>query len=581
MRDGTAFGTVAVALEDGRERVFARPVEVVTANAVSEVGLALRRVQSAIDRGWYAAGFMAYEAGPAFEPALHAHAPWPRLPLVWFGIYNICYDHPAPDMLAGGFRTGPWEPLVSEAEYAAALGRIREHIAAGDTYQVNYTFPLRAAFEGDALAWFRQLRAAQGGGHAAYVDAGRFKVVSASPELFFELAGDVLVARPMKGTRPRGLWPEEDLRLARALADSEKDRAENIMITDLLRNDVGRISPPGAVHANRLFEVEQYHTVWQMTSTVAAQTDASVPAIFRALFPCGSVTGAPKIQTSKIIRALETHPRGVYCGAVGWWGPRRRAHFNVAIRTVLVDAEAGTAHYHVGSGITWDSRTDLEYRECLDKAAVLSHPHPPFELLETLRWEDGAFFLLDEHLARLRASARYFAYPFDEAAVRRALDEAIAGANHPRRVRLLLGPRGRLRTSHEDLATAARPLRVALAGEPVDAGDVFLYHKTTHRAVYEAARAAAPDAGDVILWNARGEVTESTIANVVVEIEGEKVTPPVPCGLLGGAMRAHLLADGAVREGVVTVDALRRARRFWLVNSVRGWMDADWADARA
>jgi para-aminobenzoate synthetase/4-amino-4-deoxychorismate lyase len=581
VRDGTAFGTVCVALEDGRERIFARPVEVVTANALSEVGLALRRVQSAVDRGWYAAGFIAYEAGPAFDSALEAHAPWPRLPLVWFGIYNICYDHPAPRMLSGGFRTGAWEPLVSEAEYAAALDRIREHIAAGDTYQVNYTFPLRAEFEGDALAWFRQLRLAQGGGHAAYVDAGRFKVVSVSPELFFELSSDVLVTRPMKGTRPRGLWSGEDLDLARALADSEKDRAENIMITDLLRNDLGRISPAGAVHASRLFEVEQYHTVWQMTSTVAAQTQASVPAILGALFPSGSVTGAPKIQTSKIIRALESHPRGVYCGAVGWWGPRRRAHFNVAIRTVLVDAEAGAAHYHVGSGVTWDSQTGQEYRECLDKAAVLSHARPAFDLLETLRWEDGEYFLLDEHLVRLRESARYFARPYDEDTARRALDAAVEGAQSPRRVRLLLGPGGALNATHEDLAMDDRPLRVAMAKDPVDTGDVFLYHKTTHRAVYEAARASRPDAGDVILWNARGEVTESTIANVVVEIGGEKVTPPVSCGLLGGVMRARLLAEGAVREGVVTVDALRRARRFWLVNSVRGWVDAHWADGPA
>ncbi|MFP4500617.1 MAG: aminodeoxychorismate synthase component I [Candidatus Hydrogenedentota bacterium] len=593
MHDGSDYGLVLLPLPDGRERVFARPVDVVTANACSEVPNALRWVQHAVDRGMWAAGFLAYEAGPAFDDALAMRAPYPRLPLAWFGIYHTCTDRPAPapepdpaigacagregggGAVCSSFDVGPWTPLVGEADYHVALARIREYIAAGDTYQVNYTFPMHAPFRGNSLACFRQLCARQRSAQAAYVDAGRFKVLSASPELFFELAGDLLITRPMKGTRPRGRFAVEDDALARELAASEKDRAENVMIVDLIRNDLGRITPYGAVEVGQLFQVERYDTVWQMTSTVAAHTSASVPSIFRALFPCGSVTGAPKVRTSQIIQTLEPHPRGVYCGAVGWWGPRRRARFNVAIRTVLVDAEKETAAYHVGSGITWDSDATREYQECFDKAALLTHRRPVFHLLETLRLDDDGYFLRDAHLARLSASAAYFGWEVDMGHVEQALDTAAkACTQRPARVRLMVDAAGRPRVETGAYTPLNAPVRVAFAKKPVDDTDVFLFHKTTHRTVYDNARTGHPDVDDVILWNAAGEVTETTIANIVAEIDGEKFSPPVACGLLGGVMRAHLLETSAIRERIITRDQLRRATRLWLINSVRGWVEA-------
>ena len=558
-------------------RTYARPAEVLRAGTIEEVRPALSRAAEAVDAGMHAAGFLSYEAAPAFDTALRVHPPGP-LPLLYLGLYER--PEAAPPRPRGSYECGPWNALAGRGAYEAVLRRVREHIAAGDTYQVNYTFPLEAAFEGDALAYFEALSAAQGGGYPAYIDTGRFKILSASPELFFSLEGGRLTCKPMKGTRPRGRWSAEDQDFAAALAASGKDRAENIMIVDMVRNDLGRIAAPGGVDVTRFFEVERYETVWQMTSTVTAETSASVPDIFAALFPCASVTGAPKVETMKIIRALESHPRGVYCGAVGWWAPRGKACFNVPIRTVCLDTGTGRARYHVGSGVTWDSAAALEYQECLDKAALLAHTRPEMDLLETMLWEGGAFFLLEGHLARLEASAAYFAYPCDRADVEKALWVRARGLGEGNWVlRLCLAKDGSFRIEERPAPPAAeKPLKIALATEPVDAADVLLHHKTTARGVYEAARASRPDCDDVLLWNTRGELTESCIANVVLRLDGELLTPPRESGLLGGVFREHLLAQGEIAEALLRKEDLRRAEQIFLINSVRRWREAEVVD---
>lgn len=555
-----------------RELRFVEPVGVLCAHALEQVVPCVRRVEAAVADGLHAAGFIAYEAAPAFNPDLTTHAAGP-LPLVWFGLFQERTETKPCCETAAPFSVGSWTAEVGEADYLDVIRRIRELIAAGDTYQVNYTFPMQAAFEGDALSWFRCLERAQRADYAAFIDAAPFTILSTSPELFFRLEGDSLETRPMKGTRPRGRWPEEDRRLAAELAASGKDRAENVMIVDLLRNDMGRISDTGSVHVASLFDVERYETVWQMTSTIRSKTSAPLPEILGALFPSGSVTGAPKVRTMQIIHDLEPAPRGVYCGAVGWYSPGRSAEFNVAIRTVAIDQDAGTARYHVGSGITWGSSAEAEYDECVVKAAVLGEDRPEFDLLESLLF-DGEYFLLDEHLARLAGSAEYFGFEVDVDAVRAALlDEAAAFEDGPLKVRLLAARDG---THHVEAGPAgpSTPVRLDFAAEPVDDRDVFLYHKTTHRAVYERARASRPDCDDVLLWNARGEITETTTANVILEIDGRLWTPPVSSGLLGGTMRASLLADGAIQERVLTKADVARAGSIRLINSVRQWVDA-------
>jgi para-aminobenzoate synthetase/4-amino-4-deoxychorismate lyase len=478
---------------------------------------------------------------------------------------------------------GEWQSTLSPSAYYCAVQRIRDYIEAGDVYQVNYSFRLQTTTRSDystLLSLFCQLYDAQPVPYAAYIDTGEQVILSLSPELFFALDGERIVSRPMKGTAPRGVTLEDDLKQALALRCSEKNRAENLMIVDMVRNDLGRIAAVGTVRVPKLFEVERYATLWQMTSTVEAQTCASLPEIFRALFPAASITGAPKIRATQIIHALENTPRGIYTGAIGVVSPDRQAQFNVAIRTLCYDRATQQLEYGVGSGVIWDSEHQAEYQECLTKAQVLLRPRPEFELLETLLWRAGrGYFLLEKHLQRLQRSAEYFGFAFDEATVRRLLRDAprqhtTIEALRVARCRLLLNRRGEARVEMSPLEPKPKIWRVALAPEPIDLSDVFLYHKTTHRTVYERARAACPEYDDVILWNPRGEITESTIANVVARLEGKLYTPPVACGLLGGVYRQHLLERGKMQERIITIEELLKAEAVYLVNSVRGWVRA-------
>jgi para-aminobenzoate synthetase/4-amino-4-deoxychorismate lyase len=552
------------------------------ADGLADVLPVLRRVEEAVARGLHAAGFLTYEAAPAFDAALVTHPPDPRLPLAWFALFATREEVPAlvgiPDE---PFTLGAWEPSLGAEAYARRVGRIREWIAAGDTYQVNFTLRLAAAFAGSDLGLYGALCRAQRSAYGALLRIGDLSVVSASPELFFRWAEGELELRPMKGTRPRGRWEDEDAALAAELVASPKERAENLMIVDLLRNDAGRVSEWGSVHVPRLFETERYETVHQLTSTIRSRTrpGTSLSDVLRALFPCGSVTGAPKVRTTEIIRELEDGPRGVYTGAIGFVSPGETA-FSVGIRTLLVDRARGRAELGVGSGITYDAGAEAEYQECLDKARFASHPPADFELLETLLWEPGGgWFLLEGHLERTASSARYFGFRFDEAHARAALADAVSGpTDGPLRVRLLAARDGAVRVETFPLAPQPEaPARVALSARPVDSRDPFLCHKTTRREVYTTRAAERPDVDDVILVNERGEVTESTVANVVARIDGSLWTPQREAGLLPGVFRRHLLETGEIRERALRPEDLWAAEEVWLINSVRRWRRADLA----
>lgn len=579
MRNEEINEPVVVLQVDGEWRRFANPVRVVVAEVAAEIVAALREIDRSVEEeGLYAAGYLAYEAGAAFGLATYAPDP-DAPPLLWFGLFRDYepVDAPAADTT---YSFGEWQPSLSFDVYEAAIGRIKDAIAAGDTYQINYTFPLRATFEGDPWALFTNLAAAQRADYCAYVDMGRFVVCSASPELFFRLDGLTLTSRPMKGTAPRGLTSADDRRQIDWLRNSEKNRAENVMIVDMIRNDFGRIARTGSVAVPALFTIERYPTLLQMTSTVTAETASPLSEILAATFPCASITGAPKVSTMRIINDLEPNPRGVYTGSIGFIAPGRRAQFNVAIRTATIDRQRGRAVYHVGSGVVWDSDARDEYDECLLKARVL-HARPDnvtdFRLLESLRWTpDEGYFLLEYHLKRLVESAEYFNFRLDRAAVESALAEAVAALSGPSKIRLLADRAGQIESEALPLEKGAPPvpLGVGLALQPVSPADVHLYHKTTRREAYDAARASRPDCDDVILWNERGELTESTVANLVLEIDGRRYTPPVSSGLLAGTMRACLLERGELTERVLLPADLSRASRIWLINSVRGWMPA-------
>jgi para-aminobenzoate synthetase/4-amino-4-deoxychorismate lyase len=567
----------------GRSFRFREPRGVVTAWAVDDVLPALARVEAAVDAGLHAAGFVAYEAAPAFDSALATHPPREGLPLLRFALF-AARDEVDGDAGAStspeSYTLGEWRPSISDAEYAERVERIRSLIAAGDTYQVNLTFRLSAEFGGDDAALYARLGRAQRSAFCAHLRFGDTAIVSASPELFFRWTGDELELRPMKGTRPRGRWEAEDDALAAELLASPKERAENLMIVDLLRNDAGRISQFGSVTVPRLFRAERYETVHQLTSTIRSRTlpGTRLTDVFRALFPCGSITGAPKVRTSEIIAELEDGPRGVYTGAIGFVSPGE-AVFSVAIRTLVLDRRAGTAELGVGSGITYDSAAGAELRECIDKARFTRRAPNDFRLLETLLHEPGAgFFLLEGHLARLASSARYFGFHVDEDRVRDALSAAVASAVGAMRVRLLVSREGAVSVDAQPFAPDASTVRVAFSAEPVDSADALLYHKTTRRDAYERRAAERPDCGDVLLLNERGEVTESTIANVVARIGGHMWTPPLECGLLPGVLRAELLRTAEVRERILHPDDLRAADAIYLINSLRKWRRAELMD---
>jgi para-aminobenzoate synthetase/4-amino-4-deoxychorismate lyase len=385
----------------------------------------------------------------------------------------------------------------------------------------------------------------------------------------------------MKGTARRGRWPAEDDAAAAHLARSAKDRAENLMIVDLLRNDLGRVARFGSVDVAQMFDVETYPTVHQMTSTITARLrdGITIGDIFAAAFPCGSVTGAPKVAAMQHIAALETSPRGPYCGAVGVMRPDGTATFNVAIRTLVMDRQTGTAIYGAGGGITWDSVADAEYDEVLAKAALLTDITPAFDLLETMRLENGTIPRLDLHLERLAASARYWRFSEDAprraaAALQRLITEAPGGTW---RIRMTVSRNAHVSIARVELdqAEGAAPRPIMLADHPVESRDPLLCHKTTARAVYDERRAAHPDAFDVLLFNERGFITEFTIGNVVCEVDGVLVTPPREAGLLAGTFREQLLRAGTVREAEVRTSELARVTRMWLVNSVQGWVPVE------
>ncbi len=557
---------------------FSLPHQIIVADRIEEALPALERVESLVDeRGWHAAGFICYEAAAAFDSALITHQAG-NLPLLWFGLYSAPETFALPDADFGAYSIGHPAPSASRPEYFQAISRIKEYIRSGDTYQVNYTMQLKARFSGDPWHLFLAMVQAQGPGYAAWIDLGRIAICSASPELFFRLEGNRLACKPMKGTVQRGKTLAEDEALADWLQGSEKNRAENLMIVDMIRNDLGRAAAPGSVLTESLFDVESRPTLWQMTSTVKADCSKSLTEIMAALFPCASITGAPKCRTTQIIAELETAPRGIYTGCIGYIAPQRKAQFSVAIRTAVVNRIEREAVYGAGGGIVWDSDGDEEYTEALLKARVLEEQRSEFRLLETILWTpEDSFFLLQRHLKRLKDSAVYFDYKIDIEEIRTQLHRvAEEFSNAPQKVRLLVNAVGGAQIEPTPIENrhCSRPIRVRLAPKAVDPEDVFLYHKTTRREVYESAQQAFPDCDDALLWNARGELTESCIANLVVEMDGGLFTPPVDSGLLPGVFRASLIEQGRIAERKIKIGDLKRCKKVFLVNSVRKWREA-------
>lgn len=546
---------------------FDQPFAVISATRTEDVAGAIDEVEvKCRENACFAAGFVCYEAAPGFDPHLATHEPG-TLPLVWFGLFN---KHAVVSGPTWEHVTQPdWTPDASEEQYKVSIAQIRALIEAGETYQVNHTIRLLASCSPPTL---HHLLAEHNGQYGALIELQDWTLICGSPELFFEKNGSELISKPMKGTRPRGLMLDDDEAMSQELVRSEKDRAENLMIVDMVRNDMGRVAIPGSVEVPSLFEVEKYRTVWQMTSTVRCQTEASLAGVFTALFPPASITGAPKRHTMEIIREKETSPRGVYTGSIGFIRPDGSAQFNVAIRTAAVCNRSGDAVYGVGGGIVWDSDADGEWKECWHKAEALRSPMPDFSLFETLRWTSAdGLWLQDRHLCRLRESAQYFGFDFCSEVAEQALYEYARTLKEPVRVRLTLSSKGKLSMESGPIPRPfEKAATVGISKIRVSSKDRFLYHKTTLRQIYHEALESCPGCDDAILINERGELTESTIANLAIRFGDTLVTPPVSCGLLPGILRAELLANAELQERVLTADDLHRNEGIFLFNSLRG-----------
>ena len=580
-----AAGTPFVLLDDARpggpRLLYRDPIGTIEARRPEQIGPALEEIRMALARGQHAAGWMAYEAGHGLEPKL---APLTRaggaMPLLWFGLFAKA-ETIDESTLAGllGDPAGSWigspRPGISRAAYERAHSCVQDYIAAGDIYQANLSFRADVAVRGNPLAVYARLRRNARAGWGGIVHDGRNWLLSLSPELFFKSDGHHVEARPMKGTAPRHADPIEDAALARQLAADPKQRAENLMIVDLIRNDLSRVARAGSVVTPLLFAVEQYPTVHQMVSAVEADLAPGRDAVdlVRALFPCGSVTGAPKLRAMEVIAEVEADARGPYTGAIGALAPDGDAAFNVAIRTLVLEEGRDEARIGLGSAVVADSTVEGEWHECLAKGAFLTMDQPRFDLFETMRFDpDEGIVRLEEHVARMGASAREFGFAFDRHEIRNEMHAATFRLTRPSRVRLMLGRSGAVSIEVTPIpVTPPQPVTVRVVPLPVDAQDFRLRHKTTDRAFYAAARAKA-ESFEVIFERPDGLLTEGSFTTLFVRKGDKLVTPPLGLGLLPGIQRASLIESGEAVEGPLTAADLDG--EFYLANDLRGLMKA-------
>ncbi|MGP4040632.1 aminodeoxychorismate synthase component I [Gracilibacillus sp. D59] len=550
---------------------FINPIKVWNTYQISEIASIFEELEQFLNSGYYIAGFVSYEAAPAFDPSFHVHKN-NELPLVWLAAFEKPTEN-TDNIEDNDFRLSEWKHSTSYLDYQKNIKKIKKAIEQGNTYQVNYTTRLKSHFRGNPYSFFQQLVNNQEASYSAYLDTGFHQILSASPELFFQVKDGKIVTKPMKGTIQRGRTYEEDLQFKQKLKHSEKDQAENVMIVDLLRNDIGRIAKPGSVRVKSLFDIETYPTVHQMTSTVEANLEKKkVFDWFQALFPCGSITGAPKVETMKYIAELEDTPREVYCGAIGWISPKREAIFNVPIRTVYINENH--AIYGTGGGITWDSTSETEYHELNQKTEVLHQKRNVISLLESIKLDNGDYPLMTHHLRRLYQSTQYFGYPFHENEVKEKL--AILANQYQNgcyKVRLVYHPSGSIELEHQPIIQLDEPIQTVLASEPIDKRNIYLYHKTTNRELYQKLDQNKPShVLSSLLWNEEEHITEFTIGNVVVEKNGQFFTPPVSDGLLPGTFREQLIEENIVIEKSIRLSELPKYDQIWFINSVRGWV---------
>ena len=554
--------------EFGVRQIFTDAIKELKTKDIKEVKPLLDELEAYQNEGYYAVGYVSYEAAPAFETKFQViDGPLMSEYLLYFTVHETVQTEPIPLTYDPITLPKSWQELTSAEEYKTAIEHIHHHIRQGDTYQVNYTVQLQQNLTADPFAIYNRLVVEQNAHYNAFIQHDDVSIISISPELFFKKDGDRLTTRPMKGTTNRGLTTETDLKQAQWLAQDQKNRSENMMIVDLLRNDMNRISKIGSEDVKSLCQVEQYSTVWQMTSTIETQLlpNSSLSDVFQALFPCGSITGAPKIATMEIIKKVEKQPRGVYCGAIGILVPQGPSIFNVAIRTLQM--EETKAIYGVGGGITWDSNWEAEYEETKQKAAVLYRQDPKFDLISTGRIHQGKLLFLEEHIKRLQESSRYFDYPFNAEKAHYQVEALCQSLdlNTDYRLKMSLAKDGELKFEHSQLTNLSDDFcqaRLVEQRHPLDSP--YTFFKTSYRPHLNI------EPHEQIYYNHEGQLLETSIGNIVLKIEDQLYTPPVHLGLLNGIYRQSLITENKLKEKVLTVKDLKQAQAIYGCNAVRG-----------
>ncbi len=559
-----------------RLRYYTDPVDLVVAREANEVEAAFAQLIAYHEQGYYLAGYLSYELGFALEPKLAPLMPENReSPLLQFGVFkSVSNDAPADHLYTSQRLDLNLKPEWTQADYSARFNRVMDYIRGGDVYQINLTFPMHGIYDGPAQTLYAAFRHRQKGRYGGIISLGEGpEIISLSPELFFRKEGREMSMRPMKGTRPRALNQADDTRIAEDMRTEAKSQAENLMIVDLLRNDLSRISEPGSVQVPELFALETYPTLHQMTSRVTSRLKAGADFadIFKSLFPCGSVTGAPKIRAMEIIDELEDAPRGAYCGSLGYIDPGGEACFNVGIRTLVLDG--GKLRYSVGSGLVLDSGAADEYAECLLKADVV-RPQERY-LIETLHWDTAiGFARLPRHKKRMQKAAKTLGYKFSSKRFDLTLQKV--SAMTAQRVRLSLSKNGNFTLQHSDYVEAT-DLKLSLSKHPLTPDVQMTGHKISARQFYDGERGRVnthTGADEVLFLNANHELCEGSYTSLFLEKDGQLLTPALSSGILPGILREEFVETGKAKEAILTLNDLLCADKIYLGNSLRGLVPA-------
>jgi len=581
---GSAFFYTPYKDEESKSYIFGAPQKSIVCKNLDEIETILKEIDSLSKKYKYAYGFITYEVGYSFEEKLEHFSKNSDGKLISFNFYNaedvkivpsknISFKKIKSLLETKCFDIENLELNETKSEYEKNIEEIRRLIAIGDTYQVNYTLKSKFNFNGDITAFVASLIFNQSAEYSAFINDEDNYTISISPELFFMTDGDIIISKPMKGTIKRGINIDDDFTKSEQLKNSKKDRAENIMIVDLLRNDIGKISKYNSVKASPLFKIQKYETLFQMTSTVSGELKEKLfSSIVQNLFPCGSITGAPKIRTMEIINRLEKEPRGVYTGTIGII-ENGDFNFNIPIRTITISKYNNSGVMGIGSGIVWDSKPSDEFEEAKLKSNFLTKPAKYFELIETMLVEDGEIFLLENHINRLRKSADYFLFHFDETKLRELLYTIVVGLNikNKFKVRLFLTKWGEQKYSLEQINETIINGRIIISAKRIDSNNPFHYFKTTNRELFntEFAEWSEEAFDDVIFLNEKDEITEGAITNIMISKDRKLFTPPVSSGLLNGCYRGHLLSENNVIEKVLFVNDLISADEVFIFNSVK------------